>query len=110
MPFFRERGEILRMRAPSHALSIIIIIIIIINKQPAPATQARKISNKKSHISLYDILKIIIDWPHRKVLLKTLVRFSINSKRVCIQRRLLLIYCAAALSPRTVKSATYSLK
>ena len=62
MPFFRERGEILRMRAPSHALSIIIIIIIIIiNKQPAPATQARKISNKKSHISLYDILKIIID-------------------------------------------------
>ena len=62
MPFFRERGEILRMRALSHALSIIIIIIIIIiNKQPAPATQARKISNKKSHISLYDILKIIID-------------------------------------------------
>ena len=60
MPFFREKGEILRMRAPSHALSIIIIIIII-NKQPAPATQARKISNKKSHISLYDILKIIID-------------------------------------------------
>ena len=59
MPFFRERGEILRMRAPSHALSIIIIIII--NKQPAPATQARKISNKKSHISLYDILKIVID-------------------------------------------------
>lgn len=58
MPFFRERGEILRMRAPSHALSIIIIII---NKQPAPATQARKISNKKSHISLYEILKIIID-------------------------------------------------